>query len=271
MFEKSRILVVDDSPMNVDLLKVILHSNGYIVATADNGTDALKILSEQKIDLVLLDVMMPGMDGFEVTRRIRGDENTKNVPIILITALHETDERIMGTEAGCDDFITTPFDKNEAMARIKTLLKLNYYRSQHDEKDKFEQVILRMHDGFLLCDSNLNIIRSNLKARDLLNLGDLSAGWQNRLFETFSSDRVGDLTADLRLRNLDFELRRINSSTGGRPAVRFSSSLIRDTDAKTVSIVIMLSEALEGAVSQPSAEGPVGDGNRQRSLENVKK
>jgi putative two-component system response regulator len=127
MKDKPVILVVDDQPQNIELLEAHLAPQGYEIVTASNGEEALEKLSESKIDLILLDVMMPGMDGFEVTRRIRQDDKHRLLPIILVTALHETEDRVKGIEAGCDDFISKPFDKMELLARVRSLLKVKAY------------------------------------------------------------------------------------------------------------------------------------------------
>jgi DNA-binding response OmpR family regulator len=240
MLEKANILVVDDKPMNVELLKAILESNQYHVMTALNGSEALELLAKEKIDLVLLDIMMPAIDGFEVTRRIRADEKTKGLPIVLITAYHETSVKIAGIEAGCDDFITKPFDKVEMLARIKTLLRLNYYRSQAHDKEKFEQLMNRMNDGLIVCDGDLKIVRSNQKARDLLNFGELSSGWLRQLGSAFRLGHKGDLDLDLRSMDLDFDLERPETPATRPLILNFSSSLIKDTDGKAVSVVIVL-------------------------------
>ena len=121
------ILVVDDQPQNIELLEAHLVPQGYKVIKAVNGEEALKILSCNPIDLILLDVMMPGMDGFEVTRRVRQDKAHKLIPIILVTALRETEDRVKGIDAGCDDFISKPFEKIELLARVRSLLKIKAY------------------------------------------------------------------------------------------------------------------------------------------------
>ncbi|MFZ2634557.1 MAG: HD domain-containing phosphohydrolase [Desulfosalsimonadaceae bacterium] len=97
------------------------------MVTATNGEEAMDKLSENPIDLILLDVMMPGMDGFEVTRRIRQDNIHRLLPIILVTSLRETEDRVRGIEAGCDDFISKPVDKMELLARVRSLLKVKAY------------------------------------------------------------------------------------------------------------------------------------------------
>jgi putative two-component system response regulator len=127
MNEKPVILVVDDQRQNIELLEALLVPQGYDIVEAMNGDEALGQLARNRIDLILLDVMMPGMDGFEVTRRVRQDIKHRQLPIILVTALRETEERVKGIEAGCDDFITKPFDKTELLARVGSLLKIKAY------------------------------------------------------------------------------------------------------------------------------------------------
>ncbi len=127
MKEKPVLLVVDDLPQNIELLEAHLAADGYCIVTAANGEEALEKLIGNQIDLILLDVMMPGMDGFEVIRRIRRDDALRLLPIILITSLRETEYRVMGIEAGCDDFISKPVDKIELLARVRSLLKIKAY------------------------------------------------------------------------------------------------------------------------------------------------
>ena len=127
MTDQAVILVVDDQPQNVELLEARLLPEGYAVIKAANGEEALERLSGNPVDLILLDVMMPGMDGFEVTRRIRQDDMHRLLPIVLVTALRDSEDRVKGIEAGCDDFISKPFDKTELLARVRSLLKVKAY------------------------------------------------------------------------------------------------------------------------------------------------
>jgi putative two-component system response regulator len=127
MKDKTLILIVDDQPQNIELLEAYLAPQGYEIVKAANGEEALEKLSGNQIDLILLDVMMPGINGFEVTRRVRQDATHRLLPIILVTALRETEDRIKGIEAGCDDFISKPIDKTELLARIRSLLKVKAY------------------------------------------------------------------------------------------------------------------------------------------------
>jgi putative two-component system response regulator len=127
MKDKPLILLVDDKPQNIDLLEAYLSPQDYTFITAASGEEALGKLSDNRIDLVLLDVKMPGMDGFEVARRVRQNEELRLLPIILVTALRDTEDRVKGIEAGCDDFITKPVDKMELLARVRSLLKVKAY------------------------------------------------------------------------------------------------------------------------------------------------
>ncbi|OHD70901.1 MAG: hypothetical protein A2W19_08165 [Spirochaetes bacterium RBG_16_49_21] len=127
MKDKPVILVVDDQPQNIELLEAHLVPQGYEIVKAANGEEALGKLSGNQIDLILLDVLMPGMDGFEVIRRVRQDDTHRLLPIILVTALREAEDRVKGIEAGCDDFISKPVDKMELLARVRSLLKVKAY------------------------------------------------------------------------------------------------------------------------------------------------
>ncbi len=124
MKDKPTILVVDDQPQNIELLEAHLVPQGYAIITAASGAEALEKLSGNQIDLVLLDVMMPGMDGFEVCRTLK--QKTDYLPVIMITSLGDRDSRIRGIESGADDFLSKPFDSTELKLKIKNFLKTKY-------------------------------------------------------------------------------------------------------------------------------------------------
>jgi len=119
-----QILCADDEPANLKLIEAVLIPKGYQVVKAQNGREALDLVGCKKIDLVLLDVMMPEMNGFEVCRAIKSDERYRNIPVVMITALTSKKDRIRGIEAGADDFISKPFDQAEVVARAKMLLDM---------------------------------------------------------------------------------------------------------------------------------------------------
>ncbi len=127
-----KILVVDDSPDNVFLIKTILEEEGYEVSTAENGSSALKRIEESTFDLILLDLMMPGMDGYEVTKHIRGNTELSFIPILLITA-HDSPNVAHGLDLGADDFIRKPVTVDELLARVRSLLRLKHSIDERDE------------------------------------------------------------------------------------------------------------------------------------------
>jgi adenylate cyclase len=125
-----RLLVVDDTPNNVKLLGDLLRAKGYEVTTASSGLEALARVETDRPDLVLLDVVMPEMSGYEVCRRIRANPGTTALPVVMVTALDPTEERIKGLEAGADDFLTKPINRPELLARVRSLLRI---KMLHDE------------------------------------------------------------------------------------------------------------------------------------------
>ena len=120
----ARILVVDDIPANVKLLEARLTAEYFDVITASSGAEALEICSQADCDIVLLDVMMPDMDGFEVCRRLKANPRTHFIPVVMVTALDQPADRVRGLEAGADDFLTKPVSDVVLIARVRSLTRL---------------------------------------------------------------------------------------------------------------------------------------------------
>ena len=133
-----RVLVVDDIPANVKLLEARLSAEYFDVLTAFTGPQALDVLRAERVDVVLLDVMMPGMDGFEVCRRIKSAPKTMHLPVVMLTALDQAADKVQGLEAGADDFLTKPLDEIALITRVKNLARLKMLN---------DEMLLRMASG----------------------------------------------------------------------------------------------------------------------------
>jgi len=138
---EEKILVVDDEEHIQELLRFNLENNGYRVLCADNGIDALKVAREEIPQLVLLDLMLPKMDGYDVCKEIRKDNSISNMPIIMLTARGEELDKILGLELGADDYLTKPFSVRELMARVKAILRRTKIQ-QVDKTFSFGNVII---------------------------------------------------------------------------------------------------------------------------------
>ncbi len=143
----ARVLVVDDQPLNVKVLEAKLSSEYYEVISATDGASALAAMREEKPDIVLLDIMMPGMDGFEVCRQMKADPSLVHIPVIVITALSEARDRVRGLEAGADDFLTKPINENALFARLRSLLRIKLSLDELRLRDQTSQQLGLTEDG----------------------------------------------------------------------------------------------------------------------------
>ncbi len=168
---KGTVLVVDDAPAGRETLQALLFSEAYDLHFASDGLQALEMTAVIRPDLILLDVMMPGIDGFEVCRRLRATPDLAHIPIIMVTALDDRVSRLHGIESGADDFVSKPFDSAELRARVRTITRLNRYRRLVEERERFEWVVENADDGYLLLSGDA-ITYANPHAQTLLGLGD---------------------------------------------------------------------------------------------------
>jgi putative two-component system response regulator len=144
----SIILIVDDDPSSRQTLESILDEQGYHLEIAENGFQALEKAHQLLPDVILLDVMMPDMDGFEVCQRIRNDPTLAEIPIIMLTALDDRKSMLDGLEAGADDYITKPYDRYELRARLIGITRLNRYRKLLDDRTNLEQAHMQLLSAY---------------------------------------------------------------------------------------------------------------------------
>jgi CheY-like chemotaxis protein/anti-sigma regulatory factor (Ser/Thr protein kinase) len=177
MMEHGTILLVDDNPQILNILADLLRPLGHKIVCAAGGVIALDLAIDEPPDLVLLDVMMPGMDGFTVCRKIRAHPLLAQIPVILVTALDDRESRVRGFEAGADEFVTKPFDYVELRARVSTILRLNRYRKllaqEHRvaaERARFVWAVEYSDDGILILGPDDDLRYANPRARQILAL-----------------------------------------------------------------------------------------------------
>lgn len=176
---KPIVLVVDDAPENIDVLNGLLKDQ-YQIKVALDGKKALAIASSQNApDLILLDIMMPGMDGFEVCRQLKGDPDTKGIPVLFLSAKVETEDMVKGFQLGAVDYVTKPFNTEELLARVRTHLEHQYlYKQVSNMKTALEesdnvksQIILTLTNKII--PYAMEVLQANMRLKKILTGSDL--------------------------------------------------------------------------------------------------
>jgi two-component system cell cycle response regulator len=184
----ARILVVDDILANVKLLEARLTAEYFDVVTASNGPDAIEICKNGRADIVLLDVMMPGMDGFEVCRRLKAEVATQHIPVIMVTALDQPSDRVQGLESGADDFLTKPVDEIALITRVRNLVRLKVLNDEMRMRAATRQEL-----GIL--DTATRAVEADL-ARGRIMVVDSAPRSAQRLVDSLSKDHHAILVSD---------------------------------------------------------------------------
>ncbi|PCI59598.1 MAG: PleD family two-component system response regulator [Kordiimonadales bacterium] len=236
----ARVLVVDDVPPNVKLLEAKLTSEYFDVLTAFSGPEALDVISREHPDIILLDVMMPGMDGFEVCRRIKSDPATAHIPVVMVTALDQPSDRVAGLEAGADDFLTKPVQDLALFARVRSLVRLKVMMDELRNREATgatmgweseEEVAIQMaesaYGSILVVDEQERVLERIAKA--LSDVGDL----------TFIAG--GDDAAE-RAREKNFDLIIVSLTMRNTDGLRVCSKLRSFEETRHVPILVMVDD-----------------------------
>jgi len=241
MKDKPVILVVDDQFQNIELLEAYLVGQDYEIIKAASGEEALKKISVNQIDLILLDIMMPRMSGLEVLKKLRADEKTKATPVVMVTALKGTEDKIKALEAGCDDFISKPVDKVELLARVKSILKIGHYLRQLDEKKKFKAVVDKISDGIAICSPDYMIKDSNSAILKYLNITDpTNTNLVEMLFKNYSVSINKEALMDLAITHKTFDIVRKDSEAIEELYLETNLDMIKNSAGDLLSIVFIL-------------------------------
>jgi two-component system cell cycle response regulator len=224
------ILIVDDDPLNLKLLAAALSSSRYDIRQSSGGAEAVKLAREILPDLILLDVMMPEMDGFEVTTRLKADARTQEIPIILVTALDSPEDKRRGREAGADEFLNKPVNESELKTRVRSLLRLRTYQEQFSSRNDSRRLLVAQDaaaavpaaddlPALLIVEDDAadrRLIRDNLEGLPCRSLA-VSTGRQ--ALETMARERIDVLLLDVLLPEMDgFELcRRLKADAATYP------------------------------------------------------
>ena len=179
----SIVLIIDDEPTALEALKALLEPQGYRLECATDGVEGMRMACDLQPDVILLDVMMPGMDGLEVCRRLRADPQLAEVPVVMVTALDDQASRLQGIEAGADDFISKPYNKPELRARVRTITRLNRHRRLHIEHERFSWMLQQAQDGYLLLSEDDTITYANPRAHLYLGYSTEEGLLKNKFLE----------------------------------------------------------------------------------------
>ncbi len=237
IFMTARILIVDDIPANVKYLEMRLQAEYFDTLTAFSGAEAIEIANDGLVDVILLDVMMPGMDGFEACRRLKENPKTWHIPVIMVTALDQPSDRIRGLESGADDFLSKPVDDIALLARVKNLTRL---------KILTDEIILRTEttERLGLEKNNNSALLPDVDMGNILIVGNNGTA-DKRLQETLSKEQNVEICADPKmmvqvLNDKKFDLVLINLDLDHYDGLRLCSQIRSDQKNRHLPIMLIV-------------------------------
>src|ERR1700722_12608351 len=234
----ARVLVVDDILSNVKLLEAKLSAEYFEVVTAFNGMDALARMEEHEPDIVLLDVMMPGMDGFEVCRRIKANPKTAHIPVVMVTALDQSSDRVAGLDAGADDFLPKPVDDAALFARVRSLVRLKMMTDELRMRETTGQTM-----GLIDPAETLN---EQMQSGRILVIEDRpeSVAWFHTALEPANEMTAADSfeEAMVRVRGGDYDLIVVSLGLRGFDGLRLCSQLRSLPEGRNIPILVLVSD-----------------------------
>lgn len=203
-----RVLIVDDDPDILRLVSYNLSQAGFDVVTAGNGRKALETVQKHPPGLIILDLMLPDIDGMEVCRTLRQRENSRRIPIIMLTARSEEIDRVVGFELGADDYVMKPFSPRELVLRVKSILR----RMKEDHSGALRVANIHIHPGRRQCFAGNHLVSLTAKEFDLLH--ELMRAQGNVLTRDVLMDRVWGYHTEATSRTLDTHVRRLREKLG---------------------------------------------------------
>ncbi|MBI2354623.1 MAG: sigma 54-interacting transcriptional regulator [Deltaproteobacteria bacterium] len=208
MFQPT-ILIIDDDPDNLGIMTGFLEDQQFTILVAEEGEIGVARAGYARPDLILLDIMMPGMDGYETCRRMKAQESTREIPVIFMTALAKTEQKLRGFEVGAVDYITKPFQREEVLARVGVHLCIRQLAaSLRERNDAIEAVFRSIQDAIITFDGDDNIVECNDAARKLLCIGADGSGTPSRLEDLPSSGRIDKVVNECRRQRTTIKLER---------------------------------------------------------------
>lgn len=233
----ARILVVDDILPNIKLLEAKLKADYYDVITAQSGAEALEKAVTEKPDLILLDVMMPEMDGFEVCERLKKDSETANIPVVMVTALTDTEDKLRGLQAGADDFLSKPIDDTALMSRVRSLVRLKMALDEWQVRQNTAMQLGVVDEPFTIMDESYegaNVLLIEDKSFEIDKISEALGKDKGNVVSVSSG--VDALT---KLNEYDFELIIVSLNLDNEDGLRFCSHLKANEKTRNVPILMM--------------------------------